>query len=151
MSELGGFQISCIPETPDFQLRVCLTEAKTQSKEISERLQSLINDTRAASDESRQFYLSAKAVAISQWDEIQRWQTLNEEERIELKKVILTVSESSEETRSWTKMLANIVGLWGEKLQDQVDTLTRVNNIFSTYMRTYGALRPYLSSRAEVL
>ncbi|MCJ1431185.1 hypothetical protein MMC27_000536, partial [Xylographa pallens] len=114
----------------------CLTEANNQSKEISERLQRLINDTRAASDESRQFYLSAKAVAISQWDEIQRWQTLSEEERIELKKAIVIVGESNDETKSWTKMLINTVSLWGEKLQDQVDNLTRVNHTFSAYLRT---------------
>ncbi|MCJ1285648.1 hypothetical protein MMC26_004989 [Xylographa opegraphella] len=113
----------------------CLTEANVRSDELSERLQSLINDTRAASDESRQFYLSAKAVAKSQWDEIERWQTLNEEERIELKKVILSVSESSYETRSWTKILANTVGLWGDKLQGQVGTLASLNNTLSAYMR----------------
>ena len=134
----GGLQILTTPKSPDDQSRTCLTEVNTHSIEISERLQSLINDTRAASDESRQFYLSAKAVAMSQWDEIQRWQTLSEEERIGLEKAIATVAESSDETRSWTKMLVNTVSLWGETFQDQVGNLTRVNNTFSAYMRTYA-------------
>ncbi|MCJ1403904.1 hypothetical protein MMC11_007127 [Xylographa trunciseda] len=117
----------------------CLTAATFQSKEISEQLQSLIDDTRAASEESKHFYLSAKAVAMSQWDEIQRWQTLNEEERTELKKALLAINETNEEARSWTEMLVNSVGYWGEQFQDQVGNLTRVNNSFAAYMKTFIA------------
>ncbi|MCJ1394924.1 hypothetical protein MMC18_007804 [Xylographa bjoerkii] len=72
---------------------------------------------------------------MSQWGEFQRWQTLNKEERTELKKAILAVGENSHETRSWTGILVKSVGHWGEKLQDQVGKLMRVNNTFSAYMK----------------